>query len=83
MLELVLYTIMFAVLGYGLLALSGVLGNAGILIAGLVLISALLAGLLVSYQNTRERLSRLEKKLDALLEAQEKPDAVQGKERSE
>ena len=83
MLELVLYTIMFAVLGYGLLALSGVLGNAGILIAGLVLISALLAGLLVSYQNTRERLARLEKKLDALLEAQEKPDAVQGKERSE
>jgi len=82
-LELVLYTIMFAVLGYGLLALSGVLGNAGILIAGLVLISALLAGLLVSYQNTRERLARLEKKLDALLEAQEKPDAVQGKERSE
>ena len=83
MLELVLYTIMFSVLGYGLLALSGVLGNAGILIAGLVLISAMLAALLVSYQNTRERLARLEKKLDALLEAQEKPDAVQGKERSE
>lgn len=74
MLEMILYTLMFAVLGYGLLALCGLAGGAGPLIAGLVVISAVLAALLVSYQNTRERLVRLERKLDAILDAHGKQE---------
>ena len=70
MLELILYTVMFSVFGYALLVLSGFLGNSGLVIAALVLVAAILSGLLISYQNTRQRLERLEKKLDELLAAQ-------------
>lgn len=81
MMELLLYTAIFGVLCYGILFLCGMAaGSAGWLIAGILAVSVLLAGMLVSYQNTRERLARLEKKLDALLEERGKEET---NERSE
>lgn len=72
MLEMVLYTIMFAVAAYGLITLGGIAGSGSLalVIAGIVFVAAVLAGLLVSYQNTRQRLTRMEQKLDELLERQ-------------
>ena len=72
MLEMVLYTILFAVAAYGLIALGGIAGSGSLslVIAGIVFVAAVLAGLLVSYQNTRQRLNRMEQKLDELLERQ-------------
>ena len=69
MAELLGFTVMFAVLGYFFIAVfGGVAGGAAIILGGLFAAAALFAGLLVSYLNTRQRLARLEKKLDRLTE---------------
>ena len=79
MLELLLYTVMFAVGGYFVLAMFGsAAGNAGWVLCALFAVAAVMAGLLVSYQNTRQRLDRMERKLDELTQqrSNQMPDEV-------
>ena len=66
--KFIFYTLGFGAVLWVVLMVSGALGYLGLLIVGILAISAVLAGLYVAYDNLTHRLSAMEEKLDALTE---------------